>query len=330
MEPLQIQPQAEFPEPRSSREGVSGRYARSRTRAASREARESSGRSETTELGRSEQAGERRSEGSRRSHRSRRLRSKARARTKAQGQEGSGAGATRAETQRTQESGTDFAARLQSKASPAAKPAEQAQLGSHTDQGVKQELATFQAPQAPVKLAQAPAQSTQGAPVARASAVGARSVLAAPINDPKGTAEAVKARAEAKAPAETAPTPERDQASDVLRQVRLQLFPEARTATVHLKPAELGRVSIKIVVDGDEVQAIVRAETPEALAALEQHMPELQASLSDRGFADAELDLALGFEGESEDHLSGARAVEPSPDHIHRLFANAEGVDFYA
>jgi flagellar hook-length control protein FliK len=166
--------------------------------------------------------------------------------------------------------------------------------------------------------------------VARASAVSPSVVQAAPINDPKGTAETVKARAEVKAPAETAPMPERDQASDVLRQVRLQLFPEARTATVYLKPAELGRVSIKIVVDGDEVQAIVRAETPEALAALEQHMPELQASLGDRGFADAELDLALGFEGESEDHLSGARAVEPSPDQIHRLFANAEGVDFYA
>jgi hypothetical protein len=140
----------------------------------------------------------------------------------------------------------------------------------------------------------------------------------------------VKARAEAKAPEAPAPTPERDQASDVLRQVRLQLFPEARTATVHLKPTELGRVSIKIVVDGDEVQAIVRAESPEALAALEQHMPELQASLGDRGFADAELDLALGFEGENEEHLNGERVVEPSPDQIHRLFANAEGVDFYA
>ena len=131
-------------------------------------------------------------------------------------------------------------------------------------------------------------------------------------------------------PREAAPTPERDQASDVLRQVRLQLFPEARTATVRLKPAELGRVSIRLVVDGDQVQAIVRAESPEALAALEQHMPELQASLGDRGFADAELDLALGFEGEDTDQLSGDNAIEPSPDQIHRLFANAEGVDFYA
>ena len=110
----------------------------------------------------------------------------------------------------------------------------------------------------------------------------------------------------------------------------MQLFPEARTATVYLNPAELGRVSIRLVVDGDQVQVIVRAESPEALAALEQHMPELEASLSDRGFKDAQLDLALGFEGDDKDQLPSASAVEPSPDHIHRLFANAEGVDFYA
>ena len=98
----------------------------------------------------------------------------------------------------------------------------------------------------------------------------------------KEQAPAAKVRADAKPTAETAPTPDREQASDVLRQVRLQLIPEARTATVHLKPAELGRVSIKLIVEGEEVKAIVRAETPEALAALEQYMPELEASLSDQ------------------------------------------------
>ncbi len=330
MEPLQIQPHAELPESRSSRDGVSGRYARSRARAASKEVRKGSGGSESTTPKRTDELGERRSEGSRRSHRGRRQRSRGRAQAKNQRHEGAGAGSTSADTQRAQGAGTDFAARLKSKAGATAQSRETTQAGATAEKGPKQELVTFQAPQTPAKPVQAPGQLAQGAPAAKASPVSASAAQAAPINGPKGASEAVKVRAEAKAPTETAPTPERDQASDVLKQVRLQLFPEARTATVHLKPAELGRVSIKIVVDGDEVQAIVRAETPEALAALEQHMPELQASLSDRGFADAELDLALGFEGESEDHLSGARAVEPSPDHIHRLFANAEGVDFYA
>jgi len=137
------------------------------------------------------------------------------------------------------------------------------------------------------------------------------------------TASAAKAR-------EAAPILEREQASEVLRQVRLQLFPENRAATVHLNPAELGRVSIRVIVEGDQVQAVVRAETPEALAALEQHMPELQASLGDRGFQDAQLDLALGFEGEDKDSTQGSRSEEPTPTQIHRLFANAEGVDYYA
>ena len=330
MEPLQIKPQVELPESRSSRDGVSGRYARSRARAASKEVRKGGGGSEPNGAERPEHRKEGRSEESRRSHRGRRQRSKGRVRAKGQQNESAGAGAARAETQRSQGSETDFATRLQSKASAAGQSRETTQAGGPVDQGAKQKLATFQAPQTPTKPIQSLGQLAQGAPAAKTSAVGPRAVQAAPINGPKVAGEEVKARAEAKAPTAPAPTPERDQASDVLRQVRLQLFPEARTATVHLKPTELGRVSIKIIVDGDEVQAMVRAETPEALAALEQHMPELQASLGDRGFADAELDLALGFEGENEDDLKGARAVEPSPDQIHRLFANAEGVDYYA
>ena len=66
------------------------------------------------------------------------------------------------------------------------------------------------------------------------------------------TAEPSKKQAVSKA-SEAVPTPEREQASDVLKQVRLHLSPETRSATVNLKPAELGRVSIRIVVDGDQV-----------------------------------------------------------------------------
>lgn len=330
MEPLQIKPQVEVPESRSSRDGVSGRYARSRVRAASKEAQRHSGGTENAGSAHKEQLEERRSERSRRTHRNRRQRSKGDTRTQTQQQQSAGAKNLRAEAGQPQAAEGSFAASLESKASGAQKAAAQTQLGSTEDRGLKQEPASFQAPQTATRKLQSTAQLGRGAVTAKTGAVSARAPEAAPVNGQKGSAEAVKLRAEAKAPAEAAPTAERDQASDVLRQVRLQLFPEARTATVHLKPAELGRVSIKIVVNGDEVQAVVRAETPEALAALEQHMPELQASLSDRGFADAELDLALGFEGEAEEHLSGERAAEPSPDHLHRLFANAEGVDFYA
>ena len=129
---------------------------------------------------------------------------------------------------------------------------------------------------------------------------------------------------------EAAPTPEREQASDILKQVRLHLSPETRSATVNLKPAELGRVSIRIVVDGDQVQAVIRAESPEALAALEQYMPELQAALGDRGFQDADLELSLGFDGEDRDQPEDLHGEESVPTKIHRLFMNDEEVDYFA
>ena len=129
---------------------------------------------------------------------------------------------------------------------------------------------------------------------------------------------------------EATPTPEREQASDVLKQVRLHLSPETRSATVNLKPAELGRVSIRIVVDGDQVQAVVRAESPEALEALDQYMPELQAALGDHGFQEADIDLSLGFEGEEGESSADLQGEEVSPAKIHRLFGSSEAVDYFA
>ena len=129
---------------------------------------------------------------------------------------------------------------------------------------------------------------------------------------------------------EAAPTPEREQASDILKQVRLQLSPETRSATVNLKPAELGRVSIRIVVDGDQVEALVRAESPEALAALEQYMPELQAALGDHGFQEADIDLSLGFEDHGSESSEDLQAEDLAPKKLHRLFQSTEAVDYFA
>ncbi|MCH2106683.1 MAG: flagellar hook-length control protein FliK [Planctomycetes bacterium] len=330
MESLPIKPQVEVPEPKSSRDGVSGRYARSRTHAASEQAQRSHGAGREAEPGAGEPSQSRRSEGVRRTHRSRRQRAQGRGRAEGQRAEGGDFTTARPGKSGGSEAGASFASSLKAKASAAAQPAEQGSITGQAEQTVRQEPSQLQAPQLTTSKLQAPTQQAHVARAGKVTAASARTPEAAPIAGPKEQAAAGKARTEAKAPAEAAPTPERDQASDVLRQVRLQIIPEARTATVYLKPAELGRVSIKLVVEGDEVRAVVRAETPEALAALEQHMPELEASLEDRGFADAQLDLALGFEGEPTEQADGADAVEPSPDQIHRLFANAEGVDYYA
>ena len=94
-----------------------------------------------------------------------------------------------------------------------------------------------------------------------------------------------------------------EQGAEVLKQVRMHLAPGLREATLHLQPAWLGRVTIKIAVRAGRARAELRAERVETLEALERHLPELRAALAERGFEDAELDLELGLEDRS-----GARA----------------------
>lgn len=330
MESLSIGLRSELPEPQGAREGVSGRYSRSRTRAASRRERTRGGRTEEAQVERGSRGRSERGDKTRSSYRNRRLRSKGRSRTHGSQQGNTAGEVVRSEEPRAQVSAGAFDVRLQSKTRAASKVLASEGGGKPTETRVRQETPALAAAVTLTKPAASAAQTPATPSIAKVAGRAVPGAVALPLADGESQTKGAKQRASVSGPREAAPPPSHDQASDVLRQVRLQLFPEARTATIYLKPAELGRVSIRLVMDGDSLQAIVRAETPEALAALEQHMPELQASLADRGFEDAQLELALGFEGEDEEQLSGARAVEPKPDQIQRLFANAEGVDFYA
>lgn len=339
MDPLSIGPPAEIPEPASSREGLSGRHARSRTRAASRHAKT---RTRGSEVQPERPEGAR--EGRARSvHRNRRQRSQGR--VAGRGGENRTEGMhNEASLQPTGES--NFSARLQGKTSRGLKSGAVSEAVKPGAQKANQAAPTLAAAVSLAKpevsgAMKAAAMTADGAARSVAQGAGkvtgsaARGGAGVPVAGATTQGREARQRASVSTPAEAAPatTPEREQAADVLRQVRLQLFPEARTATVYLKPAELGRISIRIVVNGESVEAIVRAESPEALAALEQHMPELQASLEDHGFSDAQLDLALGYEGEASegDEASvDARATEPTPEQLHRLFSDAEGVDFFA
>lgn len=79
-----------------------------------------------------------------------------------------------------------------------------------------------------------------------------------------------------------------------------------RTAVVDLEPAELGRVSISLSLERDgHVRADVHAQRPEGYAALEARLPELRASLIERGFSDASVNLSLGLP-DSRSQRSGA------------------------
>lgn len=139
-------------------------------------------------------------------------------------------------------------------------------------------------------------------------------------------------------------TAEAERAAAVLRQFRLQLHPALRAATIHLSPAELGRLSIRLDVRDAKVRATVRAERAETLKILEYHLPELEAAFAQQGLEVADFDLALGFGGQwaSSSEGEGAAKTLADPDatsavdididqtRLARAIAREAGVDLYA
>ena len=86
------------------------------------------------------------------------------------------------------------------------------------------------------------------------------------------------------------PTPARAEA--VLAQVRTVLRPGLRRADIELFPRELGRVQVRLEVSRGEVSAVLRVESAEALAALQQGSADLRGA-----FERAQLTLSdLRFE----------------------------------
>jgi len=154
----------------------------------------------------------------------------------------------------------------------------------------------------------------------------------AEVRDPKPTRPAAEAR-----PAE----PPAHSAADVLQRIRLELHPGLRSATVQLAPAELGRLSIRLRVREGGVDAVVRAESAEALGLLQQHVHELESALADQGFGEASLELVLdqgGGEGPASGDASRrldalvepSPSTDPGPDGGTHLRSDAVGVDTYA
>ena len=331
MEPIQIRPQIEPKALAKTNEGVASRYSRARNGAVSRQAQARGGRSEEIQAERRNEARSRDSEKNRSTRRGSRS-GKRGARGKSnQAQRASAQGPQDLAQNQAAESG-QFAAKLEQSSTKKAAAVETQGQQKTQSKGTDSEMSAFATPVTlggPAKQASALMSKAAGA-LAKAGGITQRGPELGAVADLSGkTAEPSKKQAVSNA-REAAPTPEREQASDVLKQVRVHLSPETRSATVNLKPAELGRVSIRIVVDGDQVQAIVRAESPEALEALDQYMPELQAALGDHGFQEADIDLSLGFEGEESASSVDPQGEEVSPEKIHRLFGSSEAVDYFA
>lgn len=153
-------------------------------------------------------------------------------------------------------------------------------------------------PSAAVKLAGATVAGNSGAPTGSSTALEAGQVQ----SNSTGRARLHENKTAAGAPS-SAPEPteaqEAQRSSQILKQLRMHLHPGLRSATIQLAPAHLGRLSIRVRVEGGEVHATVRAESEEALAVLQKHVPELEAAFADQGFAD------MGFEFVLDQQTSG-------------------------
>jgi flagellar hook-length control protein FliK len=179
------------------------------------------------------------------------------------------------------------------------------------------------------------AAATRSETSANASSAAIDPAVRAP--EPARTAEAAK-------PAPAAP-PEpplaSERAADVLRQIKLQLTPELRQATIQLEPRELGRISIKVALRGGALRAELRAERRSTLEALERHAPELCAAIEKAGLGAPELSLELGLDrrrapadrAPSRRSPSPAAASPAAAPALERALARRiaqDGVDTYA
>ncbi len=91
------------------------------------------------------------------------------------------------------------------------------------------------------------------------------------------------------------PTPKQERAADILQQMRVHLQANTRSAVIQLSPPELGMLMIQIRMEEDKLRAVVRAERPEALEALNRHLPELRATLQQQGLQANDIHLELGL-----------------------------------
>jgi len=208
----------------------------------------------------------------------------------------------------------------------------------------------------PLTLAEAQADGTGGEgpggdnPQSSATSAHAKSETAAAIGSAAARepefaeqlARSVAARENQRAP--TAADSER--AADVLRQVRVAITPELRSATIALSPPSLGRIHVRMSVRAGELTAVIRAEEPAALQALAHQLPELRATLAQQGLAVQHFDLGLGFDARRDAHREhpthdGSRpadrderpAASAAPRELHSALARASagsGIDTYA
>jgi flagellar hook-length control protein FliK len=148
------------------------------------------------------------------------------------------------------------------------------------------------ADEAPVALPKFSADGAQPAPALSGDeSLRAGLSLRDGARDFAGELERLGESAAAKAPQRA--SAHQEQAAEILRQVRVALSPDLREANIQLSPESLGRIFIRLRVVHGVLTADVRAQTPEALLALERQAPELKAALAGNGVEARNLNFTL-------------------------------------
>jgi len=157
---------------------------------------------------------------------------------------------------------------------------------------------------APAEIGQPARSSATGAAAIAAAAPSEGASASRPLVAIAPTGDGASTRAHA-AEAAKAPLPdpagasvraeEIAKAAEILRQIKMNLSPGMRRATIELQPAELGRLSIEVAVHEGRVNAVLRADSPHTVELLERQAPELRAMLAQQGIEADTLSMELGF-----------------------------------
>ncbi len=118
--------------------------------------------------------------------------------------------------------------------------------------------------------------------------------------------------AAAQAPAQTSPVRTSPALSQVEGTIRWMVRNQEKSAELQLHPENLGRVTISLKVEGNEVHARVWASESSSAALLQDQRTALEQSLKDQGLNLASFDLQSGNRGEDAQRQTPMPQAAPS------------------
>ncbi|MCK4626841.1 MAG: flagellar hook-length control protein FliK [Phycisphaerae bacterium] len=92
-------------------------------------------------------------------------------------------------------------------------------------------------------------------------------------------------------------------ANQVVEALRASAARQGNQVVIHLNPPELGKVSVRLSVTGNEVRGVLRVENPQTLTQLQREAPALLNRLAEAGVQLRQMDLSLSEQGSGDSSL---------------------------